>query len=99
MAEGDAPFGEVVGGKLKSDFVAGENANAIAAEAAGKVGEHKAIVLQLYAEFTAGELFNHRSLNFDAVFFTHSDVFGVYRSGTGCPVCSTPLGRAGSARA
>lgn len=75
MAEGDAPFGEVVGGKLKSDFVAGENADAIAAEAAGEVSEHKAILLQLHAEFTTGELFNHCSLNFDAVFFTHSDVF------------------------
>jgi hypothetical protein len=56
-------------------------------------------MLQLHAEFTTGELFNHCSLDFDAVFFTHSDFcLCVYRSGTGRPVGST-LGRAGSARA
>ena len=99
MAEGDSTFGEIVGGKLKSDFIAGENADAIAAEAAGEVSEHKAFVLQLHTEFTAGELFNYRSLDFDAVFFTHSGFLSMsYRSGTGRPVGST-LGRAGSARA
>ena len=75
MTEGDAAFGQVVGGKLKGDFVAGENADTIAAETAGKVSEHEAIMLELHAEFTTGELFHHCSLNFDAVFFTHSDFY------------------------
>ncbi len=72
MTEGDATLGEVVGGKFEGDFVACQNADAVAAEAACEVGENEAFVLKLNAEFTAGELLDDGTLYFDAVFFTHS---------------------------
>jgi hypothetical protein len=71
MAESDTALGEVVGGKFEGDFVAGQNADAIAAEAAGEVGQNKPFVLKLDTEFTAGEFLDDRTLYFDAVFFTH----------------------------
>ena len=73
MPEGDAAFGEIVRGKFEGDFVAGQNANAIAAEPAREVGQDKPFVLKLHTEFTAGEFLYDCALYFDAVFFTHSD--------------------------
>jgi hypothetical protein len=72
MAEGDSTLGEVVGGKFEGDFVAGQNADAVAAEAAREVGEDKPFVLKLHTEFTAGEFLDDCALYFYAVFFTHS---------------------------
>jgi hypothetical protein len=72
MAEGDSTLGEIVRGKFEGDFVACQNADAVAAEAACKVGKDKAFVLKLHTEFTAGEFLDDRALYFYAVFFTHS---------------------------
>jgi hypothetical protein len=72
VAEGDAALGEIVGGKFEGDFIASEDADAIAPQAAGQVGEHQTIMFELNGEFPAGEFLNHCALYFDAVFFTHS---------------------------
>jgi len=72
MAEGDTALGEVVRGKLEGDFIACQNANAVAAEAAGEMGQDEPFVLKLHTEFTAGEFLDDRTLYFDAVFFTHA---------------------------
>ncbi len=71
MAESDAAFGEVVGGEFEGDFIAGEDADAIAAQAAGEVGEHQTVMFELNREFSAGEFLDHGALYFYAVFFTH----------------------------
>ena len=70
MAEGDTSLGEIVGRQLHGDLVAGENANAIAAQAAREVGQNDAFVIQLDAEQSTGELLKYRTGYFDAVFFT-----------------------------
>jgi hypothetical protein len=71
MAEGDAALGEVVGGEFEGDFIAGEDADAIAPQAAGEVGEHQTVMFELNREFSAGEFLDHGALYFYAVFFTH----------------------------
>jgi hypothetical protein len=73
MPESDPALGQIVGGEFESDFVAGQNANAITAKPASQMGEDKAFVLKLDAEFTAGEFLDDRTLYFYAVFFTHSN--------------------------
>ena len=55
MAERNSAFGEIVGGEFQSDFIAGQDANAIAAEPARQVGQHNPLVFELYAEQAAGE--------------------------------------------
>ena len=72
MTEGDTALGKVVGGEFEGDFIASQNANAIAAEAACEVGQNKPFVLKLHTEFTAGEFLDDCTLYFYAVFFTHS---------------------------
>ena len=57
MAERDSAFGEIVGGEFQSDFVAGKDANAIAAKAASQVRQHHALVFELHAKQAAGEFF------------------------------------------
>ena len=99
MAESDTALGEVVGGKFEGDFVAGENADAIAAETACEVSENKTFMFKLDTEFTAGELLDDGTLYFDAVFFTHS-VFLLCRfrlSLRSRPACGS-ASKAGSAR-
>ena len=77
MAEGNPTLGEVVGGKFEGDFIAGQNADAVAAETACEVGEDKPFVLKLHTEFTAGKFFYYRALYFDAIFFTHVLLFSI----------------------
>jgi len=75
MPEGDSALGEIVGGKFEGDFIARQDADAIAAKPACKVGQDEPLVFELDTEFTAGEFLDYRSLHFYAVFFTHSDLF------------------------
>jgi hypothetical protein len=71
MTEGNPPFGEIVRGELQRNFVARENADAIAAQPAGEVRQDYALVLQLHAKKPAGKFFKDSSSNFYAVFFAH----------------------------
>jgi|HubBroStandDraft_6_1064221.scaffolds.fasta_scaffold2957643_1 hypothetical protein len=77
MAEGDATLSEVVRGEFEGNFVACQNADAVAAETACEVGEDKPFVLKLHTEFTAGKFFYYRALYFDAIFFTHVLLFSI----------------------
>jgi hypothetical protein len=72
MAESDTALGEVVRGEFEGDFIARQNAYAVAAKPACQVRKHQAFVLKLHTEFTAGEFFDDCTLYFYAVFFTHS---------------------------
>ncbi len=83
MAESNAAFGEVVRGKFEGDFIAGEDPNTVAAETACEMCQNKTFMLQLDTEFTAGEFLDYSTLYFYAVFFTHSFVFTLHRSGAG----------------
>ena len=55
MAECDSALGEIVGGEFQSDFIARQDADAIAAEPARQMRQHYALVLQLNAKQAAGE--------------------------------------------
>jgi len=55
MTERNSAFGEIVGGEFQSDFIARQNADAIAAEPASQMCQHHALVLQLNAEQAAGK--------------------------------------------
>jgi hypothetical protein len=79
MAEGDTALGEVVRGEFEGDFIAGQNTDSVAAKPACQVRKHQAFVLELHAEFTAGEFLDDRTLYFYAVFFTHSCVLNSFR--------------------
>jgi hypothetical protein len=72
VAKGDSSLGEVVGGQLHSDTVAGQDADAVAAQSASQVSQHNTIMFQLYAEQSAGKLLQDNSGYFNIVFFTHS---------------------------
>jgi hypothetical protein len=72
MAESDTALGEVVRGEFEGDFIARQNAYAVATKPACQVRKHQAFVLKLHTEFTAGEFLDDRTLYFYAVFFTHS---------------------------
>jgi hypothetical protein len=84
MAESYAAFGQVVRGKLKRDFVAGQNANAVTTKPAGEMGQHHSLMLELNTEQTARKFLKDGSGYFYAVFLTHStsvkDRFIRYRS-------------------
>ncbi len=71
MPEGDAAFGQIVGGKFQRDLIARQNADAIAAQASRQMGQDDALVFELHAEQPAGEFLKNRSSNFYAVFFAH----------------------------
>lgn len=71
MTERNSAFGEIVGGELHGDFVAREDADAIAAKSARQVSQNHTLVFELYAEQATGELFQNRTGNFYAVLFTH----------------------------
>jgi len=57
MAECDSALGEIVGGEFQSDFIARQDADAIAAESARQVSKHDTLVFQLNTEQAAGKFF------------------------------------------
>ena len=71
MTECNSAFGEVVRGEFQSDFIACQNADAIAAESACQVSQHHALMFELHTEQAAGEFFQNRTGDFYAVLFTH----------------------------
>jgi len=71
MSVGNASLGKVVGRHLQRDAVARQDADAIAAEPAGQVREHHALLIQLHAELPAGEFLDYGSGDFNAIFFAH----------------------------
>jgi hypothetical protein len=72
VPERNPAFRQIVGREFESHFVAGENANPIAAKPARKMGQHNTVVLQLHAEQTAWKLLENGTLYFYAVFLAHS---------------------------
>ncbi len=50
VPEGDSTFGQIVRGHLEGDFVAGEDANAVAAEPTRQMGENDPFMLKLNAK-------------------------------------------------
>ena len=38
---------------------------------AGEMGQHSSLLIELYAEEATGEFLNHRSCNFNTIFFAH----------------------------
>jgi hypothetical protein len=50
MPESDSAFGEIVRGEFQSNFIARQDADAIAAEPARQVRQHHSLMFQLNAE-------------------------------------------------
>ena len=71
VTERDTPFGQIVRRQFHGDFIARQDADAIAAQPAGQVSQNNPFVLELHAKQTAGKLFQYSAGDFDAVFFTH----------------------------
>jgi hypothetical protein len=76
MAERNSTFCQIVGREFEGDFIAGQNADAVAPQAAGQVGEHDPLMFQLHAELAAGELLEDGSGNFNAIVFAHIPLAG-----------------------
>ena len=57
MAKRNSSLGEIVGREFEGDFIAGEHADAIAAQPASEVGQNDAVVFKLDAEQAARKLF------------------------------------------
>ena len=55
MTERNSAFSEIVGGEFHRDFVACQDADAIAAKPACQVSQNDALVFELYAEQAAGK--------------------------------------------
>jgi hypothetical protein len=68
----DAAFGQVVGRQFHGYAITGEDANSVAAEFAGQMGQNGAVGIKLDTEQTARELFNDGPGYFDTIFFTQS---------------------------
>lgn len=71
VAVGDSTLRQIVGRKLHGDAVTGKNADAVATELAGQVGQHGAVDIQLDTEQTTRKLFNDGTCDFNAIFFAH----------------------------
>ena len=71
VAVSDSALGQIVRGKFQGNPVARQHSNAVAAQLAGQVGEHRSFLIQLYAEQSAWEFFYNGSSNFNAIFFAH----------------------------
>jgi hypothetical protein len=65
VAVGNTTFGEIVGGELKGDAVASEYADTILPKLACQVRQHHSFLVELYAEFTVWQFFDHNASNFD----------------------------------
>ena len=71
MAESDAAFGQVVGGKFQCDPVACEYANAVTPQAPSQVRQDHSVMLKLHTEEPTWKFFQNDSRNFNIVFLTH----------------------------
>src|SRR5690606_16961206 len=69
VAVGDPTAGEVVGGQLHLDAIAGEDADVVHAHLSRDVGQHLVAVLELDPEHGVRERLDDRSLENDRVFF------------------------------
>lgn len=69
FAEGDSPFGEIVGRELNSYAVSGHDANKMLPHFAGHVGDYELTLIQLYAKSRIGECLRHHAFYFESFFF------------------------------
>ena len=66
----DAALGQVVGREFHGDAITGEDANTVAAEFAGQMGQNGAVGIKLDTEQPTRELFDYSPSHFDTIFFT-----------------------------
>ncbi|CFP70013.1 Uncharacterised protein [Bordetella pertussis] len=71
MAEVDTALGQVVGGHFQRHAVAGQDADAVLAHAARRVGADFDAVVQFDAIAAVGQHFVHDAIQFDQFFFRH----------------------------
>src|SRR5438132_14000188 len=70
--ESDASLGQVVGRHLDVDAIASQNADAVLAHLARRMGEDFVLVVQLHPEHGVGQQLRDGSGKLDHVFFGHS---------------------------
>ena len=69
---GDAAAGDVIGGHLNRDFVAGKYPNKVHPELTGNMRQNDVAVADIHLEHCVGQGFNHRALEFDYIVFCQS---------------------------
>src|SRR6267143_5231594 len=98
----DASLGQVVGGHLHGDRIAGQDADVVFAHLAGDVRGHDVAILQFHPESRIGQGLDDLAFHLDRVFFGHSALNGfggANWSTKRAPVaiCSSAEGRARAA--
>jgi hypothetical protein len=73
----NAALGEIVGREFEGYAIAGEHADAVAAQFTRKVREYNALLIELHAELACWKFLNDGSGYFNAVFFTHLPLIGI----------------------
>jgi len=67
----DPALGQIVGREFQRDTIARQHPNPVAAQLSGEMSEYGTFLIQLDTKKPAGEFFDDRPGDFDAVFFTH----------------------------
>jgi len=75
-AVGDPPLGQIVGRHFDEHLVAREDADAVLAHLARRVGDDFVFVLELYAECCIRQQFRHNARKLEQFFLRHSLSFG-----------------------
>jgi hypothetical protein len=85
VTEGDAAAGEVVGGELDGDAVAGEDADVVLAHLAGEVTEDGVAVFEFDAEHGVGECLGDAAFHRQRVGILATGAFFGWRRGCRWP--------------
>ncbi len=73
LAIGDSPFGQIVGRKLHTDLVAGNDADEVLPHPSGHVGNNRVSAVQLHPKPGVGQRFGYRAINLNCfVVFRHT---------------------------
>src|SRR6267143_1694867 len=67
----DPTSGQVVGGQLHRDLVAGQDPDAVHSHLAGHVGQDLVAIVHLHPEHRVGQRLDHLALHLDCVFLAH----------------------------
>jgi hypothetical protein len=71
MPKSNSTLRQIVRRQFQGNLIARQDADAIAAQPAGKMGQDHAVVFELYAKEPARKFFQDRAGYFDAVLFAH----------------------------
>ena len=71
---GDAAAGDIIGGHLHRDLVAGKDPDKVHPEFAGNMRQNDVAIADIHLEHGVGQGFNYRALEFDYVVFCQCNI-------------------------